>query len=392
MNKVRKIILMLDSSRAADRGMIRGIMEYAHFRGNWSFYRYKPRFRTPPFTYNQTDNILERLQEFDADGIIGYIPNEKKLISSIRIKKFPAVALPIQKPIEGFINILQSEKVGVTGAKHLHERGFKHFAFCGMLDYWSDVRQKGFCRYIELAGHVVKKYTLSGDRKKKENELDQIASWLNILPKPVGIMASNDERSADLVQACQLIDLKIPEQTAILGVDNDEMICGLSNPRLSSIKLNFENVGYQAAKILDDLISGQKGIIIEPVFHPIGVVTRQSTDMLAIEDEHVASAVRFISNNARRNIHVQDVVDNSTLSIRALQQRFKKSLGKGINQEIRRLRIRQFADMLLKTNLTVYQIAGELEIDDVNHISRLFKKEMGITPIEYRKQASVAAT
>lgn len=392
MHKVRKIILMLDSSRAADRGIIRGIMEYAHLRGNWSFYRYKPRFRTPPFTPSQSDNILERLQEFDADGIVGYIPDEKKVISSIFNKKFPAVALPIRKPIEGFINILQSEKVGVIGAEHLLERGFKHFAFCGTQDYWSAVRQKGFCGYLEATGHVVDQYPLYSERQKRENELDQIATWLNKLPEPVGIMASNDERSADLVEACQLIDLKIPEQVAILGVDNDEMICGLSNPRLSSIKLNFEHVGYQSAKILDDLIAGWKSQAPEPVFQPLGIVTRQSTDILSIEDKQVVSAVQFIRNNTRRNIHVQDVVDNSTLSIRALQQRFKKSLGKGINQEIRRIRIRQFADMLVNTNLTIYQIANELEINDVNHISRLFKKEMGTTPIEYRKQASLSAS
>ncbi|MBN1765163.1 MAG: XylR family transcriptional regulator [Sedimentisphaerales bacterium] len=386
MDKNRKIILMLDSSRAADRGIIRGIVEYSHLRGYWSFYRYSPLFRTPPFTQKQSVSILQRLQKLDADGIIGYIPSDKKLVHSIIRKGFPAVSLPIRAPIDGLINIQQDEKVGAIGAEHFLERGFEHFAFCGTHDFWSIIRRQGFSRRIEQAGFSVRMYSLSRERKKREFELNRMARWLGKLPKPVAIMTSNDERSADLVEACHINNLKIPEQVAILGVDNDEMICGLSSPPLSSIKLNFEKVGYQACRIIDKIISNRKLTQQGIIFHPMGIVTRQSSDILAITDQQVASAVRFIRGNARRNIHVRDVVNHSTLSIRALQQRFKKYLGRGINQEIRRIRIQQFAEMLLKTNLTVYQIAHDLQIEDINHISRVFKQEMGYTPIEYRKR------
>ena len=379
------IILMLDNSRAADRGMIRGIMDYAHLRGNWHFYRYSPRFRVAPFTPGGQDDILERLHRLEADGIIGYLPDEAKLIQLIQHRGFPAVTIPVRKPIQGLVSIQQDESVGIVGARHLLERGYRHFAYCGMKDYWSTVRQQGFCDELERHGCGAHIYPLARERKRRELELNRMARWIVELDKPVAIMACNDERSADLVEACRLADCAIPDLVALLGVDNDEMICRLTSPQLSSVKLNFEKVGYEAARALDHQIGNKERLGDEIRFVSTGVVTRQSTNILAFEDAEVASALQFIRNNARRNIRVQDVVDHSLLSLRALQQRFRGSLGRSIHQEIRRVRIDLFAQMLVNTDLTVYQIAGELELEDTHHIARLFKREMGLTPVEYRK-------
>ena len=383
---MRKVILMLDSSRAADRGVIRGILDYSHLRGNWSFYRYSPLFRTPPFSTGQSDSVLDRLKKLDADGIIGYLPAESNFLQVIVSTGFPTVVIPIVEPIEGVVNILQDEAVGAAGAHHFLERGFVHFAYCGACDYWSDVRRNGFVGAIEKAGFSVHVYPGAGGPHTHDNEQERLGHWLKRLPKPAALMASNDERSAELVEACHLKGLKIPDQAAILGVDNDEMICQLSSPPLSSIELNSEKVGYEAAEALDCLIAQRKLSRDAIYFRPAGVVTRQSTDILAIEDAEVALAVRFIRNNACRDIHVGDVLANSTLSLRALQQRFCTVLGRGINQEIRKTRIRQFAEMLLKTNHTVQKIAYDMAFEDINHMSRLFRREMGMTPIEYRNR------
>lgn len=377
---------MLDSSRAADRGVIRGILEYAHLRGDWSFYRYSPLFRTPPFSREQSGSVLERLKKLDADGIIGYLPAESNVLQTIISTGFPTVVIPIKEPIPGLVNILQDEAVGSAGAHHLLERGFVHYAFCGAQDYWSTVRGEGFTGLIGKAGFSVYSYPGVPDSKRGENEVERLAQWLENLPKPVAVMTSNDERSAELVEACHLKGLKIPDQVAVLGVDNDEMICQLSNPPLSSIELNSEKVGSEAAEAMDCLIARRKPPREEIYFRPAGIVTRQSTDFLAIEDAEVAAAVRFIRNNARRDIHVNDVVANSTLSLRALQQRFCKSLGRGINQEIRKIRIQQFSERLLKTSHTVQKIAYDLAFEDINHMSRLFRREMGMTPLEFRSR------
>lgn len=377
---------MLDSSRAVDRGTIRGIVEYSHLRGNWSFYRFRPLFQTYPFSKGHSDNILQRLKKLDADGIIGYLPAEPQLQKNIIQRNFPTVTVPFQELIPGVVNVQQGTQVGVVGADHLLDRGFRHFAFCGAKNRWSLIRQENFIRRIKQAGFTVRQYPLSQERKKHESELNRLADWLKKLPKPIGLMACNDERSSDVVEACHIAGLQVPNEIAILGVDNDEMICNLSSPPLSSVKLNSEIVGYKAAEVLDNLITGIPVTQPEIFFEPIGVVTRQSTDILAIDDRQVAQSIRFIRNNARRDIHVNDIVDQSSLSIRALQQRFRKAIGRGINQEIRRVRIRQLAEAIINTNQTINQIACDLKFDDINHISRRFRKEMGMTPIEYRKR------
>ena len=150
--------------------------------------------------------------------------------------------------------------------------------------------------------------------------------------------------------------------------------------------LNFKQVGYDSAETLDLLIDGEKKPQNDICFRPVGIAARQSTDILAIDDKEVACAVRFIRNNTLRNIHVNDVLAQSALSIRSLQQRFRKVLNRSIHQEIRRTRVRQFAKTLLKTNHTIHKIAYDMEFEDINHISRIFRKEMKMTPIEYRKR------
>jgi len=386
MSRDRKIILILDSSRAADRGIIQGIIEYSHLRGHWSFYRYSPIFRTPPFVRRRTGSILERLKNLDADGVIGYLPPEPGLLKTIVSTGFPTVTIPILEPIQGVVNALQDKMVGTVAAEHLLNRGFKHFAFCGLKDYWSRIRRQGFVEKIRQAGYEVWVYPLSREYKKRENEIPRLAKWLEKLHKPIAIMASNDERSADIVEACHLKSLPIPDKVAILGVDNDEMICQLSSPKLSSVMLNFKQVGYDSAEALDLLIDGEKKPQNDICFRPVGIAARQSTDIIAVDDNEIASAVRFIRNNARRNIHVSDVLAQSTLSIRSLQQRFRKTLNRSIHQEIRRNRVQQFAKTLLKTNHTIHKIAYDMGFDDINHISRIFRKEMMMTPIEYRKR------
>jgi len=385
MKKTRKIILMLDSSRAVDRGIIRGIVKYSHLRGNWSFDRFKPLFQTYPFSPKHADSILLKLNRLDADGIIGYLPAESKLQKNIIQHRFPAVVIPVKNLIEGLVNIHQGPGVGTVGAEYLLGLGFRHFAFCGTNDVWSQVRGKYFKLRIEQAGFDVSIYPSSVERKRRESELNRLVKWLVQLRHPLGIMACNDERSSDVADACDMAGLNIPDQVAILGVDNDEMICSLSSPSLSSIKLNPETVGYQAAEVLDSLITGGMPPDYKIAFEPTGIVTRQSTDILAIDDREVVQAVRFIRSNARRNIRVGDVVAQTCLSVRALQQRFRQAIGCSITQEIHHVRIRQMADLLINTNQSVSQIAHDLAFNYANHISRAFRKEMGMTPIEYRR-------
>ncbi len=384
MSKTRNIILMLDSSRAVDRGVIHGIVRYSHMRGNWSFTRFKPLFQTAPFSPGQSDTVLQRLTQLDADGLIGYLPPD--LQESIVQRQFPAVVIPVQKLIEGVVNIQQDPQVGIAGAEYLLNQGLRHLAFCGTCDRWSEIRQQAFSQRLSQVGLDVTVYPVSSTINDRDSELKDLQDWLMTLPHPAGIMASNDERAQDVIEACHQAHLIIPDQVAVLGVDNDEMICTLTTPPLSSIRLNPDQMGYRAAEILDRLIDGKSIHRRELRFEPTGIVTRHSTDVLAMEDPQIVQAVRFIRSNARLDIHVTDVVHQSSLSIRALQQRFRRTLGRSINQEIRRIRIQHLAETLLASNQTIGQVCADLSFKDINHISRLFKQEMGMTPLTYRQQ------
>lgn len=382
----RRIILMLDSSRTADRGLIRGIMEYSHLRGQWSFYRYLPLFQRAPFSSQKSRDLLYRLRHFEADGIIGYLPDSRELIDRIIEKRFPAVAQPILSPIEGIANILQTPDTGRLGAEHLLERGLKHFAFCGSPEYWSRVRQEGFCRRIEEAGYTTQVFPFEHPPSGREAQAAAIARWLRKVRTPVGIMAGNDERAEQVVDACHRAGLAIPDKAAVLGVDNDEMICGLCNPPLSSIEMNFRQAGYEAAELIDQMISGREQTSQELCYYPLGIATRQSTTILAVDDAEVARAVQFVRSNARKAITVSDVVSGAAISRRALQLRFRQALGRTLQEEIAKTRIEQIAQGLTHSNRTIRQIAQDLGYPDDTHFARLFKRHMGMSPREYRRR------
>ena len=184
----------------------------------------------------------------------------------------------------------------------------------------------------------------------------------------------------------KVVGPRVPEDIAVLGIDNDELLCELADPPLSSIPLNTEKTGYEIAEVLDAMMNGRDQSDKVITVSAKNVVTRQSTDILAIEDEEVSSAIRFIRERARDDIQVGDVVDATMLSKRALQQRFKNALGRSINDEIRRVRMDMVGKMLVETNLTVSQISHKLGFVDFEHIGRYFKKQKGMNPTDYRKK------
>ncbi len=380
--KKRKIILMLDSSRAADRGFIRGIINYANLRGEWDFYRFSPLFQKMPFSGNSTsDEIWQKLINLDADGLIGYLPDDKILLNKIHSQSFPTVAIPVSTLNDGIINLSQDINTGIMAAEYLIGLGFKNFGFCGMKYSWSKIRERSFSQTICSANF---NYSIAPDDSVDK---DCLIKWLKSLKIPVAIMACNDERAYKLVETCRVCNLKIPSQVAIIGVDNDDMICSLSNPPITSIEMNFEAVGYNAAEIIDKMLIGRKAIdTSELTCRPIRIIKRASTDILEINDEEVANAIHYIRNNVRRSISVSDVQKNSLLSLRALQLRFHKVLNRGISEEIRRERIAEMTRQLVKTDLTIEQIAYRMEFNNIKNISRIFKKETGMTPFEYRKK------
>lgn len=383
-----KVILLIETSHSYGRGLIRGIARYSRIHGPWNFYHLEPFYRR---SASSTKKFLDGLKGCGATGIILREPDKNNFILELNL---PTIVSPFTTLfIPGLPNIVaENSAIGRMGAEHLLDHGFKDFAYCGFSDYqWSCDRRKGFVQRIAQEGMETIIYKLPKLKSQRTWDKEQfiLSDWLKSLPKPVGIMACTDDRSLNVCEACKIAGLHVPEQVAIVGVDNDRIICELSDPPLSSIVLNVEKTGYEAAALLDKLMAGQNSkeqtIPVEPLY----VKNRQSTDILAVKDQDVAQALRFIRKHSKQPISVYDITNGINLSRRALEKRFRKAIGRTIHQEIIRVRTEQIIGMLTETNLTVSRIALSLGYTSTEHISRSFCQATGLSPLAYRKKHGI---
>jgi LacI family transcriptional regulator len=213
-----------------------------------------------------------------------------------------------------------------------------------------------------------------------------MARWLLSLPKPLGLMAANDDRARQVVEACNIGGILVPSEAGIIGVDNDEVVCGLSDPPLSSVAVNFDRAGYEAASALDGLMNGRSGVPARIVVHPTHIVVRRSTDVVAVEDQSVAKALRYIRGTSRwERLTVAIVARHAGVSRRLLEKRFRRELGYSVLDDIRRVRTDKMAQLLVETQLPVHEIAQTLGFGDVQHFARYFRSVKKMSPLAYRK-------
>ena len=385
MSKVPKVILLIEKSRAFGRGLLHGIVQYSNLHGPWLFYM------EPEIGKKSKKHAYDWIRELQADGIIGYTW-DNDLIKAIINSGYPAMIRGLEKPTQNAYCIITDQvAIARIAVEYFLELGFRRFAYCGFDNVsWSVQRGENFRRIVAESGFKAYSYKQPKTKRLRAPDKEQviIARWLASLPKPIAVMAGNDDRSQDILAACKIADIKVPSEVAILGVDNDELICGLSYPQLSSIALNTQRAGYEAAQVLGKLMGGQKVAESEQQVSvsPLHVVTRQSTDIMAIEDKQVAKAVNFIRNHSKEVIQVVDVAEAVGLSRRALEQLFRKVLAHSVHEEIKYARVNQMAKMLIETNLSISQIAWSLGFPYTNNISRYFKQQKGISPLEYRRK------
>jgi LacI family transcriptional regulator len=387
MSKVPKVILLIEKSRAFGRGLLHGIVQYSNFHGPWLFYM------EPEIHSKGSKHPYEWIKELHADGIIGYTW-DFNLIKAIVDLESPAVIRGLERPTQNAYCVgTDQAAIARRAVDYFQELGFRRFAYCGFDDMiWSQQRGENFRKIVAESGFNFKTYMYKQPKVKRLRTPDKeqviIADWLISLPKPIAVMAGNDDRSQDILAACKIAEINVPSEVAILGVDNDELICGLSYPQLSSIALSTQRAGYDAAQVLGKLMDGQKVAEDEKevLVSPLHVVTRQSTDIMAIEDKQVANAVHFIRNHSNEVIQVGNVAEAAGLSRRALEQRFRKILGHSVLEEIKYARVNQMTKMLVETNLSISQIAWSLGFPYTNNISRYFKQQKGMSPLEYRRK------
>jgi LacI family transcriptional regulator len=345
----------------------------------------EPGFFSKPIREEKTSSYLKF---WDANGII---TREPKKLQELIARGLPTiVVIHLEEPIQGLPNIVTDNiSVGKMAAEHLLERGFRHFAYCGFEEmFWSRDRGESFSKRIAEMGFETYLYKRPQSEvwSSKEEEQAIIANWLKSLPKPVGLMACNDDRGQYIIDACKIAGVDVPNEVAVIGVDNDDLICDLSDPPLSSIAINAKRGGYEAAELLDKLMAGKKVANQTIVVRPTHIVTRQSTDILAIEDREIALAMRFIRRHSKEMIQVDDVARAVSMSRRTLERRFRKAFGRSVHKELKRARTNQIVQMLVETNLPVSAITSILGYPSATHIARYFRKEKGFGLLAYRKK------
>jgi len=216
-----------------------------------------------------------------------------------------------------------------------------------------------------------------------------VMAWLKSLPRPVAVMTCNDIRGRQVLEASRLTGLEVPEDVAVVGVDDDHLICNLSNPPLSSVAVNLSQAGYQAAELLDDLIRGEARQPQQIVAEALWVVGRRSSDVIVTEDRHVAAALRFIRDRARQSIGVDDVVRHTGISRRGLEIRFRRAMGRSIHNEIQRIRLVFTKQLLTETNLSVERIAALAGFFSLPYLMSMFRRETGMTLAQFRRRMRI---
>jgi LacI family transcriptional regulator len=304
----------------------------------------------------------------------------------------PLVDLNDSPPFPGVPKLRPNNTaIGHLGAEHFLERGFRHFAFCGFgNEGWSRERRDGFIEALRLAGHACDVFdveypgVITPDWNAAQTKL--LAAWLRHLPRPCAIMACVDVRAFQVIAAAQQAGLHVPEEIALLGVNNDVMRCELSHPSLSSVALNAHQSGYQAAEVLDRLLRGERIADFDLRVDPIGVVTRLSTDILAVGDRNVAAALSFIREHACRGVSVDEVVAHASASRSQLEKKFRRFIGRSPQAEIRRVQLARVKELLSESDLPLKSIAGLTGFEHIEYLSVVFKRMTGESPGHYRKR------
>ncbi len=328
------------------------------------------------------------LAGWKGDGIIARIETPRIARAVVRTG-LPAVDLSAARLVPSLPWVeTDDEMIARLAAEHLMERGFKRFAFCGDDRFnWSRWRETHFAARLQSAGHSCAAFRSAVGTGDVAAEARELTRWLRDLPKPVGVMACYDIRGQQVLAACRAAGLAVPDEVAVIGVDNDTLLCEFASPPLSSVTPNAHRAGYEAATLLDRLMSGKSVAATAHLIAPLGIAARQSTDVLAVDDRDVARAVQFIREHACEGINVADVLRAVPLSRRVLEQRFQRLLGCTPREEILHVRLARVKQLLGETDLPLYLVAERTGFEHVEYLSVVFKRETGRTPTAWRSEA-----
>lgn len=384
MPSIPHVALLIETSREYARGLLRGVARYQQEHGPWSIYFEPHGLDDPPPKW---------LVGWQGDGILARV-NSRAMADTIIASRIPAVDVRGALPELGlpFIGV-DNRPVSRLAYDHLKDLGLRNFAFCGTPrgeNPNQDLRCDYFVNLVEEGGHQCSTWLGEQQRQRAstwEEQQQQIATWLEGLPKPVGIMTCHDDRGQQVLDACRRAGVRVPDEAAVISVDNDPHLCNLCTPPMTSIDVNPSRIGYGAAEILATLMGGgqveQMRTYLGP---PRGIAARLSTEMLSIEDQDVAAAIKYIREHATEGIRVSDVIARAEQSPSTLERRVKKLLGRTIKAEITRVRLARAKLLLSETEFSVAKVAERTGFAEPKYFCEVFRKHECTTATEYRQR------
>ena len=380
-----RLLIISDFTEAFPSKLLSGIVRYSRRKEQWVICRMPPAYKS----HIGIPGVVKWAKDWGADAVIGQFEQSDDVELFAR-NGIVCVAQDFKQRFKSIPNITADYiGTGRRAARYYLERGFKHFGFFGFNQVcWSDERYEGFRREVEEAniGATIHVYNMQDIDHLWYYERDKLREWLRSIPKPIGIMACDDNQGNNLVEACHSAGVKIPSEVSVMGVDNDELLCSLGSTALSSIYVDIEDGGYRTAELIETMVANPDVRMRDVVLRPVKVIERISTAAFATDDLQIQKAVKFIHQNYQKKISVKDVMEEVALSRRLLERRFKSVTGQTLYQYISDQKIRHFAELLHETNDQVVNIALSLGETDTKSISRRFKQIYGCSPMEWRER------
>lgn len=381
-----RLLFITDFTEQFAYRFLRGILNYSQGTEHWVV------CKMPPSYMRQLgiEGVVAWAKEWRADVVIAQFDPDDD-VSLFRKNGIVALAQDYISKFDTIPNITGDYNLtGKMAAEYFLSKGYTNFGFFGYNGVcWSDERCESFRKRIEASCPEGQNFYMY-DGQNIDNmwyyDQSELTAWLKSLPKPIAIMACDDNQGNILLQACELCGINVPFDVAILGVDNDEILCNMSNPSMSTINVDIERGGEATAAMAERMVKDPSYMGEDIVLQPLSVVERLSSSLFATNDKEVLMALRYIHANVDSKISVSDILNCVPISRRLLETRFKNMTGMTIYNYISLKRINRFAQLLLSTNDSVTDIAARLDECDTKSISRRFKGLKGCTPSEYRRK------
>ncbi len=374
----KRIALLVETSLGSGREILRGIARCAHQKGDWQLLH---------AARGLEDAFPEWLRNWEGDGIIARIQTPE-MARKLKGMNIPVVDVLGVCPGDFPLVHVNDRLIAALVAEHFRERDFQHLAFYGITgENWSERRCAFFkeCFPDAQSFHVLK--TPRGSAEGTNEKIEELRNWLHQLPKPAAVMVCSDQRGLSLLEACLSEGISVPEELAVVGVDNDLALCEISAPPLSSVRGGHVRVGFEAAQLMDELIEGGDKPSKPLLVPPTGIVLRESSKIYAIDDPVVAKGVRYLRDRLSESITNDEIARFVGVSRTLFQQRFREATGHTIREYILQERIENAVALIEQSDMSFAEIAHRTGFKHQEYLGYVFRKRVGLTPGQLRKQA-----